>query len=108
MFVRVPNHLADAGQGSDFFWRALRVTSGDYDLGFWVLAMDAANCGASVLIGGGRYGAGVKDNESSFGGFSSASQTALPQLAFDGSAVGLGSATSKIRLVESCHVSILT
>ena len=59
MFVRVPNHLADAGQGSDFFWRALRVTSGDYDLGFWVLAMDAANCGASVLIGGGRYGAGA-------------------------------------------------
>ena len=106
--MRVSDHLADAGQCRDFCWRALRVTSGDYDLGFWVLAMDAANCGASVLIGGSRYGAGIEDNQSSFGSFSSAFQTALPQLALDGSAVGLGSATSEIRHVESCHVSILT
>jgi hypothetical protein len=108
MFVRVSDYLADTGQGRDFFRRALRVTAGDYDLGFWVLAMDTANCGASILIGGSRYGAGIEDNQCSFGRFSSAFQTALPQLALDGSAVGLGGATSEIRHVESCHVSILT
>ena len=66
MFMRVADDLADAGQSGDFFRRALRVAAGDHDLGFGVLAMNAADGGAGVLIGGGGHGAGVKNNKSRF------------------------------------------
>jgi hypothetical protein len=62
MFVRVADYLAYAGQGSDFFRRTLRVTAGDHDLGLRILTMDAADRGASILVGGSRHRAGVEDN----------------------------------------------
>ena len=108
MFVRVADYLADAGQGGDFFWRTLRIAAGDYDLSLWVLTMDAADSGAGVLVGRGRYGAGVEDYQPCFRCFPGAFQSVFPQLALDGSAVRLGSTASEIRHVESRHISILT
>ena len=67
MLVRVPDHRGHTGQSGDFFRRALRVAAGDHDLGFGILAMNAAHGGAGVLIGGGSYRAGVEDDDSGFG-----------------------------------------
>ena len=100
MFVRVADDLAHAGQSRDFFRRALRVTAGDHDPGFGVLAVNAADGGACVLVGRGGHGAGVEDYESGLRRFVGALQAALPQLAFDGSAVRLGGAAAEIHYVE--------
>ena len=98
---------AHAGQGGNFFRRALRVAAGDHDLGVGILAMNAADCGASVLIGGGRYGAGIEHHDCASPACGASIATLL-ELAFDGRAVGLGGAASEICYVESGHNPMLS
>jgi hypothetical protein len=52
MFVGVADYCGDAWQCGDFVGSALSVASGDYDFCQRILARDAANGGAGVLIGG--------------------------------------------------------
>ena len=59
VFVRVADYYAYAGERGDFFWGALSVASRHYDLCFGILAADAADGGARVLICCGRDRAGV-------------------------------------------------
>ena len=105
--MRVADDLAHAGQSRDFFRRALGVAAGDYDPGFGVLAMNAADGGTCVLVGRGGHGAGIKNYKSRLRRFAGTFQAALPQLAFDGSTVRLGGPAAEIHHVESCHVSIV-
>ena len=65
MLVRIADHLGHAGKGGDFLRSALRIAAGDHDLRVGILPMNAADGGACVLIGRGRYRAGVEDDESS-------------------------------------------
>jgi hypothetical protein len=61
--VRVADHGTHAWEGGDFLRGTLGVAAGDYDPGVGIFAMNAANGGAGVLIGSGRYSAGVKNND---------------------------------------------
>src|SRR6185369_135804 len=63
MFVRVPDHLGDAGEGGDLFRSALRVAASDHDLCIRIFAMNTADGGAGVLVSGGRYGASVENDQ---------------------------------------------
>ena len=67
VLVRVADHRTYAREGGDFFRGALRVAAGDDDLAAGVVAMNAADGGAGVLVGRGGYGAGVEDNDSGLG-----------------------------------------
>jgi hypothetical protein len=59
MFVGVADYQAYAGERDDFFRGALGIAAGYYNSRFGILAADAADGGAGVLIGGGGDGAGV-------------------------------------------------
>jgi hypothetical protein len=61
--VRVADHGTHAWEGGDFLRGTLGVAAGDYDPGVGIFAMNAANGGAGVLVGSGRYSAGVKNND---------------------------------------------
>src|SRR5690349_20640766 len=108
VFMRVADDLAHAGENCDFFRRSLCVAAGDHDPGFGVLAMDAPDGGTCVLVGRGGHGAGVKNYKLCLRRFVSTFEAALPQLAFDGSTVGLRGPAAEVHHVKSCHVSILT
>jgi hypothetical protein len=82
MFVRVADYQTDAGESGDFLGGALGVTAGDHDLCFGILAADAADGGASVLIGICRYGAGVHHHHRGLRGSGGAGDTLLFELAF--------------------------
>ena len=108
MLMRVADHLSHAWQSGDFFRSSLRVAAGDHNLCVGILAMNATDGGAGVLIRRGGDGAGVEDDESGLGRLFGALQAAFPQLAFDARAVRLRGPAAEICHVESCHVSILT
>ena len=108
MFVRITDDLGDAGEGGDFLGGALGVASGDDDLGAGILAMDAADGGAGIVIGGGGDGAGIEHDEFSAVGSSGAFESLLLELALEGGAVGLGGAASEVLDVESCHETSVT
>ncbi len=108
MLMGISDDAAYAGQGGDFFRRALRVAAGHHNTGVRIFAMNTADGGASVLVGSGGHSTGIEDHESGFRGLAGSLQPALPQLALYGGAVRLGSAAAEICHVESCHVSILT
>jgi len=108
MFVRIADDLGDAGDGGDFFGSALGVASRDDDLGVGILAVDAADGGAGIVIGGGGDGAGVEHDEFGAGDGGSAVESLLLELALDRGAVGLGGAASEILDVESSHGTSVT
>ena len=68
MLVGIADDQSHAGQRGDLFRGALRVTSGDHDSGLRILAADAADGGARILIGAGRDGAGIQDDDGSLRG----------------------------------------
>jgi hypothetical protein len=84
---------------------ALRVAAGDHDLRLRIFAMNAADGGAGVLVSGGRYGAGVENDEAGCRGLVGAFQAPFEQLAFNGGTVGLGGPAAEISHIESRHVS---
>ena len=59
MFVGVADHSRDAGQGRDFLWSPLRITSRNNNLRQRILPLHAAYGGARILVGRIRHGAGV-------------------------------------------------
>ena len=63
MFVRVADHSRYAGQRSNFFRSALRITSGDDDFCRRILPLHSPNGGARILIGGTGHGAGIQNDE---------------------------------------------
>ena len=65
MFVGISDYCVYSGEGGDLFRGALRITAGDYDLGFRIFSMNAADGGAGILVSGGGYGACVEDDNSS-------------------------------------------
>lgn len=107
MLVGVADHLRDAGKSRKFVRGALGIATGDHDAGLRIFAMDAANGGARVLIGGCRYGAGIQDDHFGLIERRGAFQAALFELALDGGAVGLGRAAAKILYVVTCHRTIV-
>ena len=64
MLVRIADYRAHARKGGDFFRSTLCIAAGDDDLGPGIFAMNAADRGACVLIGGGGYRAGIKHDDS--------------------------------------------
>jgi hypothetical protein len=107
MLVGISSHFADTGQGGNFFRRTLCVASCNDDLAKGVLAVNAPDGCAGVLIGGGSYGAGVQDNDLGLGRSFGAFQSAVAELAFDRGAIGLGSAAAKVLYIESAHRTIV-
>ena len=59
MLVGIAYYAANSRQSSQFLGCALSVAPGHNDLASGVFAMDAADGGARVLIGGGGDSAGV-------------------------------------------------
>jgi hypothetical protein len=102
MFVRVTDYGGYAGQGGDFLGSALGIASGDNNSCQRVLALDAADGGAGVPIGGIGDGAGVQNDEVGLGG-GGAGEGAGFELTIEGGAVGLGGAASEVFDVVGEH-----
>ena len=108
MLTGVSNYFADSRQGCNFFRGALGVATRHNDLASGVFAMDAADGGACVLIGGGGHRTRIQDNDLGlFRGWCSL-QSTLRELALQGRAVSLRGAASEILYVKTCHACIVT
>lgn len=107
VFVGVADYYAYARERGDFFWGALGVASRYYDLGFGILAADAADGGAGVLIGGRSDGASVQDYDCGLRGRACAGEAALFELAFEGGAVGLSGTAAEVLYVVGGHMVML-
>ena len=75
---------------------ALRVAAGDQDTGIGILAMNAANGSAGVLVGGSRDGTGIEYDDFGSGGVAGALQSARRELALDGGTIRLGCTASEV------------
>src|SRR5215831_11033630 len=95
MLVGVANDPGDAGQGRYFAGSALRVTAGDQYLGVGVLPIGAADSGASVLVSGSCYRAGIQYHEIGLGGTVDLLQALFLKSTRDGSTVGLCGPTTE-------------
>jgi len=60
VLMRVANDAADAGKGCDLFRGTLGIAAGYDDLGLRILATQAANRGAGILISGASDRAGIE------------------------------------------------
>src|SRR5258708_38895393 len=105
MFVGVADDEADAGQRRDFFRSALCVASGHYDSCFRILAANAADRGARILVRAGGHGAGIHHDYGGLRRSRGACDTVLLELAFEGGAVSLSGAAAKVLYIVSGHVS---
>jgi hypothetical protein len=65
--------------------------------------MQAAHGLANFIIGGRGYGAGVDDDQASFGGGRGGGESFRGQAGFDGGSVGLGGAAAEVFYPESIH-----
>lgn len=65
--------------------------------------MEFADGVAGLGVGGGRYGAGVQNNDRGGGGMGSGGIATIEELALDGGAVGLGRAAAELLDVEGGH-----
>ena len=63
MLVRVSDYHVDAGQSGNLVRRSLGIAPGDYNSGFRILAADAANGGAGVLIGARGDSASIQNDD---------------------------------------------
>jgi hypothetical protein len=107
MLMRIPDHLGDSGQRSNLFGRALGVAPGDNDVAAGILAVDAADAGASVPVGGGSYGTGIQNDDLGMLGSGGPLQAAIGKLALYSGAVGLRRSTAKILYVKARHSNIV-
>jgi len=64
--VGVSHHPGYPGESGHFLRRTLGVAAGNHNPCIRVFAMDAADGGAGILIGGGSDGTGVEHNNVSF------------------------------------------
>jgi hypothetical protein len=106
--MRIPDYPADTRQGSNLLRRSLGVASGHDDLAIWIAAMDAAYGRSCVLIGRGGHGTGVQNHDLGLLGRGGPAQTALLELLFQGSPVGLSGSAAKILHIKARHSNIVT
>src|SRR6202021_1817248 len=106
VLVRVADHAGHAGQGRDFLGGTLSVASGHDNLGVGILAPDTADGGAGILVGRGRYGTGIEDDHVRVAG-RGVGQSALFELALQGSAIRLGCTAAEIFYMEGGHWSMV-
>ena len=107
MFMRIADHLRDAGQGGQFFGRALSVAAGYHNFCMGIFAVHTSDGCAGILIGGCRDCASVQDYDPGFGESASALQSLILELALEGGAVGLGRPAPKILYVKTRHHTIV-
>src|SRR5258705_11922633 len=107
MLVGVADNLRNPWHRHQFFWGTLRLTSRNNDPGQRILAVNASNSRPRVLIRGSRDRAGIEDDDFCVRGSGSALQAALFELPFEGSAIRLGRAATKILYVKTCHRNIV-
>ena len=86
---------------------ALRVAAGHQNLGRGILAMDAANGGAGVLIGSSGDRAGIQHDDFGLVGIAGALESALEQLTLNGCAVSLGRAAAEVLYMIGRHRLII-
>lgn len=87
--------------------RPLRIAAGHHDLRGRIDAMDPADSGSCVLIGGRRHRTCVKDDDVSVVCGVRSRESPLEQLPFDRRAVCLRRAASEILNVVSRHCRII-
>jgi hypothetical protein len=103
VLVRIADHAGHAGQGRDFLGGTLSVASGNDNLGVGILALDTADGGAGILVGRRCYCTGIENDHVRVGG-RGAGQSALLELALQGSAIRLGCTAAEIFYMEGGHV----
>jgi hypothetical protein len=101
MFVRIANHTAYPRKRGDFFRRALRVATRHHDVAVRIVATDAADGRAGILVSRSRDRARVQDYDFRSRRCVGPCQAELLELARDSSTIGLRSPTSKILYVET-------
>ena len=102
-FVRIADNESHAGQRGDLFGRALCIAPGDQDAGIGVVAMQAPDGLADLIVGGRGDSARVEDHQIGFGGRSRRLETLGSEPRFDGSSVGLRCAAAEILDPEAVH-----
>ena len=105
--MRIADDRTHTREGGNFIGSTLRIAACHDDPGPGILAANATDRGACVLVGSRGYGAGVEHDDFCLSGFGSAIQSSLPELAFDGRAVRLSGAASEIFHVEGGQAFIL-
>ena len=105
--VRISNDPGYTGDLADLLRRALCVTPRHQNLARRILAMDAAYGRAGILIGGSRNRTGIQDNKRSLALMARSLEAAHQQVALNGGAVSLGSATPKVFYKETTHQKII-
>lgn len=108
VFVRIADDPCDSVQFSDFRRSALCVASRHQNPCLGLLAPNAANCGASIMIGGGCHRAGVENHDLGLIRYFYALHSERGELLFDGRAVCLGSAAAEVLNVVAAHGVIIT
>ena len=86
----------------------MRVTAGDDDLCLWILVVNAANGGASVLVSRGGDGTSIEDDDFGLCGGIGARQTPITELTFEGSTVGLGGTAPEVLHIKRRHENYYT
>ncbi len=92
----IPDYPFDARHFRKFRGRPLRITSGDQDSRFRVLAVNAANRGPRVGVRFSRHRAGVQDDKIGIAPVGRAVEPAFGQLRFERGSIRLGGAASEI------------
>ena len=106
--VAVAQNRMDPGESRHLLRRALRIATRHQDAGRWVLAMQAAQKGASSPIGLRGNAAGIYHHYIGQGRIRGWRQTAVAQLRADGFPIRLVGAASEVRNVVFCHVASLS
>src|SRR5690349_3841866 len=99
--MRIPYHPAHTRKRRQFCRRALRVTSCNQDFTVGVLAVNSADCGSHILVGGGGHGAGIEDYNFSVKRNIGTLETPLQKLVFDGGAICLRGAAAEVFHIKS-------
>lgn len=108
VFVRIADHPCNSVELSDFRRSALRIASRNQNPGLGLAAPNAANRGASIVIGGGCNCAGVENHQLGLFRVPDAPHSHTGELALDGRAICLRSTTSEVLNVVTAHGVIIT
>jgi hypothetical protein len=107
VFMRISDDQADAWERRNFLRRSLGVAAGYEYLRIRIVAVYAANGGASVLIRRRCNRASVENHDLRATRGAGTLETAIEQLPLDGSAVGLGGPASEVLNMVGRHGLII-
>jgi len=99
----ITDYEGNPRESSNFFGSALSVTAGNHDARGGIGCVDFADGVAGLSVSGGGDGAGVQNDDVSFGGIGGKDAALLEQLLLDGGAVRLGGAASELLDKECTH-----